>query len=352
MKILIANLCLCILWALLVNSLKSSSLRKRKIYSMICLFQLTIIHGSVEILSLPDLDEYYSFFKVVTKIGIDIFSKEGYPGDDMEFGYKWINWFVSFFTSNFRVLLMFVSFLIIFFYIKWFNEFSPYLWLSVLLMLLISFNGSLYILRQNLSIAIALSSYKYIIMRNRKKFFVIMFLSISCHFSSIIFLPLYYLYGIADTKRYLKVLCALTIIIPLGALTIFKIVASLIPEFNHYGDVDSMKVATKAYIFGAALLPYLYFLGKDVFELGIKKLILTISWLGLIGSACIGEAGEGRIFLSYFYVLIIQIPWTASYIKNGFCKFLFVVISLVLFYLWAFCFASEAEIIYESEFVF
>lgn len=343
MAILISNFFLCVFWALLIYSLRLDKKRQIFLFSVICVVQVSLVRGLADITALPDLGEYMDFYKSVGDLGIDIFTRDDYENADMEVGYKAINWIGSCVSFSFQFLLITISFIMSILYVKWFRSYSPYLWLSFLIMLLISYNQSLFVIRQNLSMAIVVCSYKYILREDFKSFVKVILIASIVHYSSMVFLPVYFVYKIKNITNYIKVLCIIAIAMPLVSITIVRFVAANIPALSAYGAVDMMKFSSKAAIFAIVILSYLIILRKRCFEVGVNKLIFTISMLGFIGSSCVGEAGSGRIFQTYWTVLMIQIPWVAYYIKNKFLRYSYVIGILCAFYLFAYYLSAEVE---------
>ena len=178
MAILISNFFLCVFWILLIYSLRLDNKRQIFLFSVICVIQVSLVRGLVDVTTLPDLEQYMDFYKSAGELGIDFFTKDDYENADMEVGYKAINWISSCLSASFQFLLIAISFIMTILYVKWFKAYSPYLWFSFLIMLLITYNQSLFVIRQNLSMAIVVCSYKHILCDNLKGFLkVLIFLS-------------------------------------------------------------------------------------------------------------------------------------------------------------------------------
>lgn len=340
MIILIINFLLCTLYALIIYPLHIRKKVKTKLFFIITICQLTALHGLVDPDVFPDLPGYCDTFKRISSYGFNSIGDEGKLFTSMEIGFQiWI-WIVSIFTSDTQLFLLINSALFLFCFYKVFYNLSPYFWFSILLLLLVNFNQSVFVLRQHLSLAILFLSYPYIISRDLKSFLLILFISYLIHKSSLIFFPVYFLYGIKNSKIYLLSMTACGIFSFLLIPYISKI-GSLFTRNEHFIENVSIGVATKALIMGCVMLIYLLILKNNAIKIGLNKLVFTISAVGIFGNALAGEAGEGRIFWSYYLVVLIQIPIILSYIHNMFAKSFFVLTVLSIYFAWAFFFAGD-----------
>lgn len=200
---------------------------------------------------------------------------------------------------------------------------------------------SIFVLRQHLSIAVLTLSYPHIIKQDFKKFMWILFIAYLIHSSSLIFLPVYFLYGIKDTRRYLTVMTVGSLVASFLLLTIVLVLGSIFTRNTFFIENIERGVAIKSIIMGAVMLFYCYFLKERVLETGINKLVFTISFLGIVGNALVGEAGGGRIFLSFYVVMLLQIPITMHYIKNKFIKSIYFISVLSLFFVFSYMLAGD-----------
>ena len=96
---------------------------------------------------------------------------------------------------------------------------------------------------------------------------------------------------------------------------------------------------------------YCYVLRERFLEPGMYKLIFTISLIGIVGNALVGESGGGRIFWSYYIVMLFQIPLTMYNIKNVFYKGIYLVSVLSLFALFSYVLAGDVIFYLALQFV-
>ena len=314
----------------------------------ITFFQLTLLHGLVDPNVTPDLPSYCNIFNRICKYGfLNLTNDNLIQSKGTEYGFLLWTWIVSLFTNNKHVYLVITSALLLnCFYIS-FKKLSPYVWFSILLLLLVNFNQSLFVLRQHLSIAILTLSYPFIIKRDIKKFMLFFTIAYLFHKSSLIFFPVYFLYGISNTKKYLIIMTICSalfiVVVPLVRVWGFYFTRN---EFFIENMVTGM--AVKALIMGAIMVMYIFFLGKDALKIGINKLVFTLSLLGIVGNAIVGEAGEGRIFWCYYIVVLFQIPIILKNISDGLIKAVFVIGTLAIYFVWAYFLAGD--VIYWSNF--
>ena len=343
MDVLVGNFILCIIFAIIIYILPIGYKRKNIYYCFITLVLISFIHGLIDVYSVPDLSIYEDVYhEVDEKSVLDVLFEPG-EGDgwDYERGFKLYQKFFSTFFSDFNIFLVINSFVMFGLYYKSFFRYSPYMYMSVLLLLLTPYNQSIFVLRQHLAIAVLTLTYPHIINRDFRKFFVVLFVAYLIHNSSLIFLPVYFLYGINNTRRYLIVMAMGSLVASFLLITIVLILGSIFTRNTFFIENIERGVATKAIIMGAVMLCYCYYLKERVLEPGINKLVFTISFLGIIGNALVGEAGGGRIFLSFYVIMLFQIPITMYYIKNKFQKCVYLISVLSLFVLFSYVLAGD-----------
>ena len=343
MDVLVGNFILCIICAIIIYVLPLDYKRKNIYFCFITLVLISFIHGLIDVYSVPDLFIYEDVYHEVDEKSIfDVLFEPGADdGSDYERGFKLYQKFFSTFFSDFNIFLVINSFVMFGLYYKSFFRYSPYIYVSVLLLLLIPYNQSIFIVRQHLSIAVLTLSYPYIINQDFRKFFVVLFVAYLIHNSSLIFLPVYFLYGINNTRRYLTVMAIGSLAASFLLFTFVLVLGFIFTRNTFFIETVERGVAIKSIIMGAVMLCYCYYLKKRVLEPGINKLVFTISLLGIIGNALVGEAGGGRIFLSFYVVMLFQIPITMYYIKNKFKKCIYLISVLSLFVLFSYVLAGD-----------
>ncbi len=203
MEILIGNVITCAVYALVIYSLPIKSETKKMFYFGITFVQITLIHGLVDPDCTPDLGSYEDAWKRFIRLSFfDTISFNDGTAESFERGFRAYMKIISYFTHSYHVFLIINSSLMFFLYYIFFKKYSPYFWFSVLLLLLVSYNQSLFVLRQHLSIAVLFLGYPYIINKELKKFSFVVLIAYILHNSSLIFYPVYFLYNIKSNKHY------------------------------------------------------------------------------------------------------------------------------------------------------
>ena len=148
----------------------------------------------IDISLFPDLDNYIEYFNGILN---------PYMLISVEIGWYWLNRMVYVISDNSFTLFFIVSLIIVLSYIITIKRYSAIAWLSVFLFITTLFYNSLFILRQNVAIAICLLSIPYVLNRNPIKYFLITLLAVSFHYSAFIWIVVYFMYPMKlDFKYY------------------------------------------------------------------------------------------------------------------------------------------------------
>lgn len=342
MEILIGSFLLCALYAIIIYSLPIKIQRKNILFLCISFIQITLIHGLVDVDCVPDLCTYESVFKRCAKMTFfDSITYEDGTNESFERGFRAYLKIYSYFINNFQLLLVINSGIMFYIYYVFFNRYSPYVWFSVLLMLLVSYNQSLFVIRQHLSFTVLFCGYPYIIQKDLKRFTFVVFIAYLLHNSSLIFWPVYFLYNIKDKKRYFFVMSCLSLILSVVIMTVISKYGTIFTRNDYYIENAKTGVATKALIMAVVMACYIFFLKRRALEEGIYKLVFTISFLGIVGNALVGESGGGRIFWSYYIIVVLQIPICMYFIKSKFVKTVFCISVIIIYMAWAYALATD-----------
>ncbi len=329
MNTLLTNFFLCvfysfIVWVVLPAYGIKGKRNKTRVYLILCFLQILFLYANVQILSMPDLKIYYVSLQEITSAPIDkIFTVE-LLGGKIEPGYRILMRLSSFVGNNLNTLLLINGGLLLYFYFKTIERYSPYAVISVLLFLLTIFHQSIYVIRQHLAMAIMVFSYTYIINRQQRKFLITCFIAFLLHQSAFLFLPVYYIYNF-KTKKLLFFFLILGVGLTLFVKAVLVFFATEIERYNHYLDVTDRTYMesnwTPVAIVGVVLLSYVFVLKKHIFEDGINKIVLISLALGFIGYfASVGSSIPGRTFFYYTVSVIFSVPLTMSYIKTRLFK--------------------------------
>lgn len=153
-----------------------------------------------------------------------------YLGHDNEVGYQYLNILFSFLTSNRYIFILFITILIYIFFFFALKEYIVDSAILIILFLSLIFFFTFTYIREMLAVSILALSYRYIIKRDFKRFFVLFIIAFSIHNSAIIFFFMYFI----PIKKY----TIQTIII--AAFLLFLIGLSPFPRmlFVQYGNVS------------------------------------------------------------------------------------------------------------------
>ena len=299
MHILLLQFFLLSVLALVLYLLQIKKRYKEMIFMVISFISMWYIHSRVNINTVPDLYNYESMF-VNTKM-MTWKACFGYVGG-MEAGYVVLNKIVSTFTGNYYVFQGLYGFTLLFLYFSSFRRYSPYVIVSILLLLVGTFNISIYVLRQYLAVAIFVASFPLIIDRKMIPYLIICIFAFFIHKSAIICVPIYFMYQLRPKYLFLSmVLLTLGIFFLLDAFMIFSV--ETISDFEEYlgRNVTDSQSYIGAVIEGIILFIYVYTFRRIVWEEGIHKLIFILLILSvLVNIAIIGRPGT-LSRLSSFY---------------------------------------------------
>ena len=132
----------------------------------------------------PDISNYYDYFRGQYELDSENFG----------IGYKLLNDVCNLFSNSFQFELAIISIIVIYGYVKVIKEFSPYIWLSLILYVLGSYYPSFFLLRQYIALSIFMLSIKHIIKREPIKFGIYAIIAISLHATAVVIVPLYFQY--------------------------------------------------------------------------------------------------------------------------------------------------------------
>lgn len=168
-----------------------------------------------------------------------------YNTAEVEFLYLVIVWLVDFIGGNLFILLFILQFIpIILFMALIYNERKNIsIMLAVFAYVTIFMGSSFNIMRQAIAIAFTIHSYKYIKERNLKMFILEILVSINFHITSILFLPMYFIYGIKDIRvktliKFMIISMCLIIIFCFKEIFSLGLDFGILPQkFSRYVDV-------------------------------------------------------------------------------------------------------------------
>ena len=291
MNLLQVNVILCIVYVLIIQCSKISFIQKNKIYLIITYLQLFFIHTFVDYDSVPDLAGYEDMFGMFGNCSwLECLNFS----TGIEPGYAIINKFLYSLGLSFRSVNIIYNLCFISALYSVLSRYSYYPKLSIIIIVLTIFNQSIFVVRQFWALSIILLSLKHVIDRKVVPFVLMVLLATTFHITALIFMPVYFLYGLNKTKL-------ITALISIGILSILSIQAILvyggllIQAKSEYLDGDSQMSVIP--LVEALLLFSCYSIGMrgKVFEVGINKLLFILCAMSVC--ICLGAVGQSAIFI-------------------------------------------------------
>lgn len=333
MQILIINFFLCLLYGIIAWVINRSFKGKGTlIFLALTFIQLLILYTFANPDSMCDLPSYKDAFDNASSYKLTI---DSITEDWMEPGYIILNKIIHSFSKDFAVFLGVYGFVLLACLWKTIIKYSPYNIISVICFVIIFFNGSLFILRQNLAVALCVFAFQFVIKRDFKRFILLVIIAFLLHRSALIFLPVYFIYPMKKVKGYV-LLSSIVLVLSVFATTFIHNILN--QSFKYSSYTDSMVTFTNVAIAGIILFFYIFFLKKDALKDGINRLILGCLCIAFVGFIALASGiGTSTRLLQYFTVAnIFAIPLTTKYIKLKSIKFIYVIGVLFFYFLLAF----------------
>lgn len=264
----------------------------------------------------------------------------------IELGYCLLNYYVSRFTDNFNVIYFVLEFVFLFFSyfgcVKISKKLSISFSYTFLIFMFLFYNKSLNLCRQSIAMSICLYSLTYIIERDWKNFFLLMFVAFNFHRSVILFIPLYFVYKYCTTKNQNNKLILFLIVISIlvGVLFFKQIIILLVnigvlsnKYLNYvykYGSGNNIKlieIASQTSLLLLILFYNKYLTNKNE----INKFLVYVTILSFV-TFLIGfnATYSQRISYYYTYCSIFLLPQIVLSAKKGKDKLLNLFLSLIL----------------------
>lgn len=258
-----------------------------------------------------DLGVYLYYYQTGEEID------QGFGTGAIHWGFKALNIVVGGLGLPFQFLLFIIAFFIYFTYAKYIRNNSPNKLLSLTIFYLTGFVFSLILLRQFIAVCIGLKAFQYVIKRKQIAFLITVGVALLFHFTALVLLPVYYLYGIRPSKKNLLILFVSFI----GIILAFNVVALYMASFSEYyahyigkeTESSIVRLFMKIYIMAI----YIFSLKKCAIEKNINFLLLICLALNVIIYAG-GSAVFGLFRLRTYFEIseIIGIPVILLYARS------------------------------------
>lgn len=309
---------------------------KYEVYLLLVLPVLIYVHSFLDTNTIVDLPIYRESFadvrltNVFNPVDLEIyrsFHKE-------EFGFILLLKLVGLFTHDFNVFLCLFSCLLLGVYSYVILKLSPNVGLSILFLMVIVFDQSIFVLRQHLSVAFVLLTIPSIIERKIWRFTAIMTIAILFHKSSLIWGIMYFMYGM---KKPWKIFITLGLV-AIGLGLVFSFLSFLDDQLSlgYSSYIEGEKTGKSnlvSFFLGLGLfLSYIFICRKKIFENGLMKVCLLSLYvyvvLSLVG---INISMLSRFTLVFQTSLFFVIPIVCKELKNKWLKFGYVSSCLICF---------------------
>ena len=306
------------------------------LYILLVLPVLVYVHRFIDPPPIVDLPGSKKGFPNLSPI--DIFTSNAVKifeaHHKFEYGFILLLKIVRCFTGDFGIFLVINTSLLLGCYVLVTLRYSVNVGISILMLLLIVFDQSIFVLRQHLSIAIVLLSIPSIIERKFFRFTLIVIIASVLHKSTLIWFVMYFLYGI---KSPLRIFLSLGII-AIGVTLIFKNLSFLNNflslGYASYINGDKTGQSNLVSFFMSLMMFCIYVLicGKNVLSDGIMRLCtlalyvhVVISFVGIQLSLL------SRFGLVFNTSLLFIIPIVYENIKSDIVRFAYLFMCLCIY---------------------
>lgn len=312
---------------------------------------LLFIHTFVDVNSLPDLANYENAFNILShtawnRIFVDQIEAK------MEDGFILMMKLTSFIGGNFRLFLFFTSLLILVPYYYLINKLPAHKFIAVMFLLLSTYNQSLFVLRQHIAVAMTLCTYSFIIDRRLWHFLLVICIAFFIHQSVIIFIPVYFLYGIKNNRMLILLLVIVTFVLYSSFGLILEYFAyNILEGYTSYVESDLGTNFTGFIISLYKLLFFIIAVRKRAFTEPILKLLFIIVLLSaVIQFVGVGFNPVGRMVIYFNAFTCLLVPFTMMHLKPLY-RFLYLAVLLFIGYYASF-YGSSYQYIENAEIVF
>lgn len=312
-------------------------------YLVIAFLVLFVLHAFKNPWTLPDTPTYVEGFVETSETDWYILINEGFKLQELKAEPGWVimNKLLSMISSNFLILFLVTSFVILWGYFYAIKHYSNIVWMGVILFLLICFSCSLFILRQFLAMAITLFSCKYVIERKPIPFLLLITLAFTMHQTAVIFLPVYFLYGIKNDKTLTYVFIGGGIFLTLVMGIFLRGSLSYLYGYETYVDNSYLEGAnlTTPIIMWAVFAFRFLTMKRDCLEQGANRLLTIILLCGaILSTAGIGFVPTGRLGWYFTMPLCVIIPNTIYHVHSAPLK---IASTMVFIAMWLYIFLRD-----------
>ena len=233
---------------LFLRAYSQKSAGKINAFVVISFVILFIVHAFVEVDSLHDLPIYKSAFLEGIKLPYTHL-KDGFWAASMEFGFLCYMKTLSFISSDFTIVLIVNTLILLACYYRVILKYSPYVYVSILLLFVTIFGQSLFVLRQHLCMAILTLSWVHIFKKEYVKFGLFLLVAFMLHRTALIYAPLFLLYNIRSNRAFITSIIVTCIIFASSYMLILRYLVSEVGSLQGYaGYINNVKYEGANYV--------------------------------------------------------------------------------------------------------
>jgi hypothetical protein len=264
----------------------------------------------------------------------DIDSAAGYL--NYELGWRYYVKTLSSLSDNEGLLIFITGIIILYSYLILIKKHSTIPWISVFLFIAIVFYNSLFVLRQNLAIAICIFSFPFIVERKLWKFLLIIIFASLFHNTAIIFAILYFLYPLKLNKKMFSIMLVGGFLFNYLFTQLIEIAITYFPEYAiYYNQGNSANIIP--YLISFSVLSFIYFQFYPIkkFQQYEKLFFIMIFIVTLfdLSRVSLSTGIIARLSGYFFPAIIILLPNAINNIKTPIIKYMSISTIVSLYFL-------------------
>lgn len=307
--------------------------KNKKLFLLIC-FILLIMSCFREKHIGVDSISYYEYGEILEKMS---FNQVLINNIWVEKGYSFYSKLIMILGEPYFILLITSLITLIIIYRFCYIYSANYIYSLFLFQGLMYYYDTMNILRQYLAVSICLLAYRSLLTNNKVKFAIMIIIAYFFHKTSIIFLLLYIIKDIKLTKKRIKIIIILVLVIYLSISKLLTIVTTIFPfyrnylELEHYNDFNlgNRIFFIKDLILGFWLYSLEFFKTREErIQMWIVILATTISFF----SIKLGILLRMQLYFSIFYIVIIPNAIYSQKSKLSVVKLKIIGIILIILY--------------------
>ena len=311
------NLCDMLLFIIIIIALSTIAFmsKNENLAYVIVFVGIVFLKTFVDIHSMPDLPNYYTGYKELASVDwFQVPFKRLWTLKCPEIGFRYVLR-IGALLGSFKWSLFIVGCINAYAYLSLTKKYSPYPIISIILIFL-GITQAFFVIRQHCAIGLTLLSLPFIINRDLKMFLLCIAGAFLCHQTALVFLPVYFVYGIKDKQRLVVTLASGAVFMIVAINIIFLFFVKNMVGYEGYKNSNESN-ATTLLISLCYYVSYIWFLKREVLEEGIIKLLFVILTLNLsVMFAGFQLTAINRLMMYYSTCIFLSVPITAYFIND------------------------------------